>query len=141
MFAESFSSYVSNKIHHFIKKTINLLNEKFLVFNIRNTIFMMKFQHNEISEIEQQKDVTSVISILYDKICSNNWILNFLLMNLVLCLKLLSIIICYHIKKICKIELINYLIESSISESIYTVVEHSFECWQKVSEVSIQSFF
>ena len=49
-------------------------------------------------------------------------------MNLVLDFKFLCIVIDYHAERVCKIELIDYLVESLISENIYTVVEHLFEC-------------
>jgi len=62
-------------------------------------------------------------------------------MNLVLHLKLLSITIYYHIKEVCEIESVDYLIEDLTDESIYTIIEHLFESWQKVSEISIENFF
>ena len=48
-------------------------------------------------------------------------------MNLVLDFEFLSIAVTYHIEEIYKIKFINYLIESSVSESIYIVVKYSFE--------------
>ena len=62
-------------------------------------------------------------------------------MNLVLDFEFFSIAVTYHIKEVCEIKFIDYLIKSSISESVYAVIKYSFECQQKVSEVSIQSFF
>ena len=86
------------------------MNGELLVLDTRNVIFMMKLQCNEISGVEQQRDVMPVILILHGKICPGNQILGFLLVNLALCLKLLSLAVSYNTERICEIEPVDYLI-------------------------------
>ena len=54
-------------------------------------------------------------------------ILSFLLMNLAFDFKFSSIVITYHAEEVCEIEFINYLIENSVNENVYTVVKYLFE--------------
>jgi len=49
-------------------------------------------------------------------------------MNLALSFEFSSIAVIYHIKEVCEIKFINYLIENSVSKNIYTVVKYLFEC-------------
>ena len=49
-------------------------------------------------------------------------------MNLVLDFEFFNIIVTYHAEKVCEIESIDYLIENSVSESIYVVIKYLFEC-------------
>ena len=96
----------------------------------------LKYLHYQIVRHTSYKVLQLIIEFLIlFYIIIVDFIFRFLKINsdlnavIIIICKFFNITVIYYVKKVCKIEFINYFIENSVSKSIYIVVKYSFECW------------